>query len=147
MSSRGAGRILTNQYVGSVERADQQLPPDLRTGVNPQGAYPARPNMSRQTCGVSSVGRRDAVIKAGMYDVNDETRMAEQEGLVADYRTISAGVRPREGEFLIGIGGSDVGLWVNVSIDASSIDLGLVEEWKQKMEHVLDDDVRPMSRL
>ena len=147
MSSRGAGRVLTNQYIGSIERADMQLPEHLRSGINPQGAYPARPNMSRQTCGVSSVGRRDAVIKAGMYDVHDDERLSEQEGLVADYRTINAGVRPRDGEFLVGVGGSDDGLWINVSADASNIDLALMEVWKQRMEHVLDDERVVASKL
>ncbi|TKA76005.1 hypothetical protein B0A55_06680 [Friedmanniomyces simplex] len=147
MSSRGAGRVLANQYIGSVERADQQLSEALRTGMNPQGAYAMQPNLSRQTCGVSSVGNRSSVIKAGVYDVHDETRMTEQEGFVADFRSINAGVRARESEFLVGIGGSDEGLWVNVSIDASSIDLGLVQVWKEKMEHVLDEDVGAKTKL
>ncbi|KAK3071461.1 hypothetical protein LTR53_008578 [Teratosphaeriaceae sp. CCFEE 6253] len=147
MSSRGAGRVLTNQYIGSIERANMLLPEHLRDSVNPQGAYPARSNLSTQTCGVSSVGRRDAVIKAGMYDVHDESRLAEQGGLVVDYRSINAGVRAREGEFLIGIGGSDDGLWVNVSIDASSIDMELVKVWKERMESILDENVDETARL
>ncbi|KAK5677340.1 hypothetical protein LTS10_009910 [Elasticomyces elasticus] len=147
MSSRGAGRVLANQYIYSLERADQQLPSELKTGINPHGGYPMQPNMTRQTCGVSSVGRGGGVIQAGMYDVHDSNRLAEQEGFVADYRSINAGVRPREGEFLIGIGGSDDGLWANVSIDASSIDLALLETWKEKMEHVLAEGVGSVAKL
>ncbi|KAK0286216.1 hypothetical protein LTR91_002560 [Friedmanniomyces endolithicus] len=147
MSSRGAGRVLANQYIGSVERADQQLPEALRTGVNPQGGYAMKPNLSRQTCGVSSVGNRSSVISAKMYDVHDEARIVEQEGFVADFRSIHAAVRAREGEFLVGIGGSDEGLWADVSIDASSINVSLVELWKEKMESVLDEEAAVGPKL
>ncbi|KAK1081800.1 hypothetical protein LTR48_007326, partial [Friedmanniomyces endolithicus] len=147
MSSRGAGRVLANQYIASVERADQQLPEALRTGVNPQGAYAMKPNLSRQTCGVSSVGNRSSVIHSTMYDIQDEARMAEQEGFVADFRAIHAAVRAREGEFLVGIGGSDEGLWADVSIDASSTDMRLVELWKERMESVLDEEVAVGPKL
>ncbi|KAK0314212.1 hypothetical protein LTR82_013137 [Friedmanniomyces endolithicus] len=147
MSSRGAGRVLANQYIASVERADQQLPQALRTGVNPQGEYAMNPNLSRQTCGVSSVGNRSSVIHSTMYDIQDEARVAEQEGFVADFRAIHAAVRAREGEFLVGIGGSDEGLWADVSIDASSIDMRLVEMWKERMESVLDEDVAVGPKL
>jgi hypothetical protein len=134
MGSRGAGRVLANQYIGSIERADTQLPEELRSGLDPQGAYLPRPNMTRQTCGVSSVGRRDAWIKQGVYDVNDT-----QQDFVADYRAMYSCVRAREGEFLVGIGGSDEGLWVNASIDASAIDTALIAAWKDRMEHILDE--------
>ncbi|KAK0256488.1 hypothetical protein LTS09_008603 [Friedmanniomyces endolithicus] len=147
MSSRGAGRVLANQYIASVERADQQSPQALRTGVNPQGEYAMKPNLSRQTCGVSSVGNRSSVIHSTMYDIQDEARMAEQEGFVADFRAIHAAVRAREGEFLVGIGGSDEGLWADVSIDASSTDMRLVELWKERMESVLDEEVSVGPKL
>ncbi|KAK0347376.1 hypothetical protein LTR02_002954 [Friedmanniomyces endolithicus] len=147
MSSRGAGRVLANQYIASVERTDQQLPEVLRTGVNPQGAYAMKPNLSRQTCGVSSVGNRSSVISAKMYDIHDEARMKEQGGFVADFRALHAAVRAREGEFLVGIGGSDEGLWADVSIDASSTDMRLVELWKNRMESVLNEEVAVGPKL
>jgi hypothetical protein len=50
-------------------------------------------------------------------------------------------VRAREGEFLVGIGGSDVGLAVNASIDASAMDAVLVDIWKDRMMHVLDEPI------
>ncbi|KAK5127737.1 hypothetical protein LTR08_004218 [Meristemomyces frigidus] len=135
MSSRGAGRLLAMQYVSSVERSDAMLPAELRKNVNPQGAYPLRPNATTQTCGVSSVGRRDAVIQQGMYDLDKPNAY-----FVADYRGVHAGVRPREGEFLVGIGGADDGLWASVSIDASAMDPALVLQWRDKLEHILDED-------
>ncbi|KAK5127190.1 hypothetical protein LTR85_008551 [Meristemomyces frigidus] len=135
MSSRGAGRVLANQYISSVERSNALLPEQLRKNINPQGEYPMRPNMTTQTCGVSSVGRRDAFIKQGMYDLNDNAK-----DLVADFRDTAASVRPREGEFLVGIGSTDDGLGVSVSVDGSSMDPALVSQWKDRLEHVLDED-------
>ncbi|KAK4545680.1 hypothetical protein LTR36_002634 [Oleoguttula mirabilis] len=135
MSSRGAGRVLANQYISSVERTDALLPEKLRKNINPQGEFPMRPNLTMQTCGVSSVGRRDAFIKQGMYDLSDHTK-----DFVADFRNTRATVRPREGEFLIGIGSANGGLGVGVSIDGSSIDPALVRQWKDRLEHVLDED-------
>ena len=133
MSSRGAGRVLANQYLSSIERSDLLLPPHLRQGINPQGAYPMRPNHSMQTNGVSSVGRAGSVIQQGMYDITDGGK-----DFAADFRSITSNVRARDGEFLVGIGGSDVGLWVNASIDASAMDPQLVEQWRTRLEHILD---------
>jgi len=92
-----------------------------------------RPNHSTQTNGISSVGRGGAVIARGMYDVSDASK-----DFVADFRAISSNVRARDGEFLVGIGGSDEGLWANASIDASAMDPYLVEEWRGRLEHILD---------
>ena len=142
MSSRGAGRMLANQYILGIERMDSKLPPHLRKGLNPQGAYPMRPNRTMQTCGVSSVGRRDAVIKQGIYDLDDDTK-----DFVVDYRGVHASVRPRDGEFLVGCGGSDDGLWVNASIDGNAMDPALVAQWRMRFETVLEEDKCPLSKL
>ena len=142
-SSRGAGRILANQYLWSMERMDERTPEHLRQGVNPQGAYPMRPNGSMQTCGVSSVGRRDTIIKAGTYDLSDESK-----DFVADYRGNMASVRPRDNEFLVGIGGTDTELGANVTIDGNAMDPALVEEWRVRFESILDEERDgKMSRL
>ncbi len=134
MGSRGPGRLLQMQYISSLERTQAMLPEHLRSGLNPQGAYPMRPNHSTQTCGVSSVGRREALIKPGYYDLDEE-----DEAFIADFRSSFASVRPREGEFLVGVGGSDEGLWVNASVDGSTNDPALVEEWRKRFERVLDE--------
>ncbi|KAK5117694.1 hypothetical protein LTR62_005117 [Meristemomyces frigidus] len=143
MLSRGAGRVLQTQYVNSVERSDAMLPQELRSGVEPQGAYPPRPNGSNQTCGVSSVGR-NPWLKRGMYDLHIPAQSIGDGGggegeFVADFRRSYSCVRAREGEFLVGIGGSDEGLWANISIDASTVDLELVGVWREKILRVLED--------
>jgi hypothetical protein len=94
-----------------------------------------RPNHSLQTCGVSSVGRREALMKPGMYDLNEPDK-----DFVADFISSFACVRPREGEFLVGVGGSDEGLWLNASIDGSAMDPALVDEWRTRFSTILDDD-------
>nr|POF12944.1 hypothetical protein CFP56_10092 [Quercus suber] len=135
MGSRGAARVLSNQYLSSLERSAMLVSPNLMYTVHdPQGKYPARPNSTTQTCGVSSVGRRDLFLRRNVHNLQD----ASQE-LVANYRDYKAAVRPREGEFLIGIGGDEVGLWVNVSVDLSSFDPIWIEKWKVRFETVLDE--------
>ena len=133
MSSRGAGRVIANQYTWGIERTDSILPEHLRKEVNPQGQYPMQPNVTRQTCGVSSVGR-NVLVTRGMYDLEDGTK-----DFVADFHGTNSSVRARDGEFLVGIGGSERGLGVMVSIDGSSIDPALVQKWSDKLEHILDE--------
>jgi hypothetical protein len=142
MGSRGAGRMLQNQYVLGIERMDAQLPDHMKRRINPQGAYPMRPNTTMQTCGVSSVGSRKPLIEHGAFDLNDRTK-----DLVADHRFIHQTVRPRNDEFLIGVGGSDNGLFLNASIDANSMDPVLVEQWRQRFETILDEEEPGRSML
>ncbi|KAI7046473.1 hypothetical protein KC352_g46160, partial [Hortaea werneckii] len=137
MSSRGAGRVIANQYLIGVERSQLAIPEEWRTKAynDPQGEYQARPNTTRQTNGVSSLGRRDAMIRSGMYDIE----ALSDRDFVADFSGMKSGVRARDGEFLVGIGGSEKGLGVGVSIDFSGNDPELVQEWKERMSHILDD--------
>lgn len=132
MGARGAGRVLAMQYLWNIDQSTIRTPEALRP-INPQGAYPMRPNESMQTCGVSSVGRRDTIIKEGTHDLNDESK-----DFVADYRSNHAGVRARDNEFLVGIGGDDEGLGANISIDGNVMDPVLVQEWKHRFETMLD---------
>lgn len=140
MSSRGAGRMLATQYVGSVERLESRIPEQFRRDMKPQGAYPMRPNMSLPTCGVSSVGRRQNMIQQGIYDLDDQSK-----DFVADYRILYASVRPRDDEFLVGIGGSEDGLWVNGTIDGNAMEPALVEEWRIRFETILEEDCNRRS--
>ncbi|KAK3675546.1 hypothetical protein LTR78_004630 [Recurvomyces mirabilis] len=137
MTSRGAGRVLAVQYLNSIERADAMVPGRLRKYPNPQGQYPASQNLTGQTCGVSSVGRRDPLLRPGVYDVR---RPACEEGkeMVADFRSMRQCVRAREGEFLVGIGGDEEAVGVGVSVDASVVDLGRVEEWRGMLLGLLE---------
>jgi hypothetical protein len=83
------------------------------------------------------VGRRDALIGPGMYDVNAE--LAEGRGFVADFRDIQAAVRVRDGEFLIGVGSAEDGLWLAVSADASNLDPVLMGEWRRRLEEIFGE--------
>jgi len=154
MGSRGPGRMLQTQYLGSLERAGEKLPAELRgengssssggsSNANPQGAYPMRPNSTLQTCGVSSVGRRDALIGPGMYNVQsllNTCRTGSGKDFVADFKDIDAAVRAREGEFLIGVGGADEsGLWVTCSADASALDPELMGEWRERLGEIFGE--------
>ncbi|KAK4560794.1 hypothetical protein LTR86_005374 [Recurvomyces mirabilis] len=129
MGSRGAGRVLAVQYLNSVERADAMLPEQLRRYPDPQGGYPASQNPTGQTCGVSSVGRRDPLLRPGVYDVHRPVFEGGKD-MVADFRSMRQCVRAREGEFLVGIGGDEEAVGVGVSVDASVVDLGRVEVWR-----------------
>ena len=83
------------------------------------------------------------MIRQGMYDLDDYTK-----DFVADYRNITATVRPRDDEFLVGIGGADDGLWVNATIDGNAMDPELVEQWKIRFETILEDgEANPMAKL
>ena len=143
MGSRGAGRVLAIQYLASIERADAMLPKHLERGINPQGAYPTRPNETQQTCGVSSVGRIDGLIKQGMYDLNQDG-----EDFVADFRSCDMTVRARNGEFLVGCGGSDVDIWASCSVDATAMDPVWIEWFRRRFGTILgEDDEKGNSRL
>jgi len=138
MGSRGPGRMLQTQYISSLERVNDKLPAELRDrSKGPQGDYPMRPNATTQTCGVSSVGRRDNLIGPGMYDVNAPLREGRE--FVADFKDIQAAVRVRDGEFLIGVGGAEDGLWLAVSADASNLDPVLMGEWRTRLEEIFQE--------
>lgn len=138
MGSRGPGRMLATQYLASLERADAKMPFELqRGGKGPQGDYPMRPNATVQTCGVSSVGRRDALIQQRMYDAH--APLGEGRDFVADFKDMNAAVRARDGEFLIGVGGAEDGLWLCVSADASALDPVLMKEWQARLHGIFEE--------
>ena len=126
--------MLQVQYLGGLERMDAGLPDHMKRHINAQGAYPMRPNATMQTCGVSSVGSRKPLMDRGAYDLNDTSR-----DLIADHRAIHQTVRPRNDEFLVGVGGSENGLFLNASVDGNSMDPALVEQWRVRFETILDE--------
>ncbi|KAF7197161.1 hypothetical protein HII31_01586 [Pseudocercospora fuligena] len=144
LNSRGAGLVLANQYLYSHERADCILPENMRKGISLQGAYPPRPNPTSQTCGVSSIGNRDLLIRSGVYDIHNP-----EKDFAADFLNLNATVRARDNEFLLVISGTKEGLFSSPSIDMTSMDPVLVERWKDRFEHALDesDDCNEKSRL
>lgn len=57
----------------------------------------------------------------------------------ADFQDLVASVRAREGEFLVGAGGTKSEIFVAASADISTMDAGLVGRWRDRMTHVLDE--------
>lgn len=140
MLSSGAGRIIAMNYILATERANARLPPHLRRAeldFNPQGSLAAHPNPTMATCGVSSVGR--SAWKIGEYDVDAELPEGD-DAFVADYRSSQQNVRARNGEFLVGIGGDDENIHASVSYDGNAIDEQSVNEWKERMEMILEEN-------
>ncbi|CAK4032450.1 Hypothetical predicted protein [Lecanosticta acicola] len=134
LHSRGADLVLPNQYLLSLERAASILPPHLQTHLDAQGAYPPKRNPTMQTHGVSSVGNREHLLRSGIYDLDDPQR-----DFAADFRDLKSGVRAREGEFLLGILGSNRGLSACPSVDGTTLDPELVEKWRHRFVTILDE--------
>ena len=142
LGSRSPSQLIPSLYVGSVERAENKVPPERRRGINPQGAYPARQSETLATCGVSSVGSRTSLIGAGKYDLEQPGK-----GFVADFRDFRSAVRVRDGEFLVGSAGDKDQLHFSVSYDGNAIDPAKVASWKKLMEDVLEPTIAQTSRL
>lgn len=136
MSSRGAGRVIAMNYIAALERLEAKLPQELRTGFTPQGELAVTPNPTMATCGVSSTGRRDPAWTIGHTSLDVELGEGD-DAFVADYRQLDMGVRARDGEFLIGIGGDQDGIQASVSFDGNAIDEKMAAEWKRRMEALL----------
>jgi hypothetical protein len=129
-------RMIADSYLTAIERDEAKRPRKYRTGINPQGVYPANVQFFRATCGVSSVGSVKSWVAPGKHNLDDATK-----DVVMDYRSVKMGVRARENEFLIGSSGDSEGIiHFNVSYDASGLDERLVEGWKRKMETILEID-------
>lgn len=130
-------RLLAHNYLGAVERADSKLPLERQRGINPQGDYPANVNFGGATCGVSSIGSTREWVRAGEYPVDGAA--AEGKDFVADFRSVSMGVRARDNEFLVGSNSDSEGLvHFGVSFDGNAVDEADVERWKHKMEMLLE---------
>ncbi|KUI73493.1 hypothetical protein VM1G_08813 [Cytospora mali] len=135
MGPRGAGRILPLTYIEVIERANNKLPAHLRREFHYQRDLPKQPNPTLATCGVSSVGRSSPALDTGQYDLS---RPLAGDELVADIRGTRQNVRPRDGEFLVGIWGSDESIDVNVSYDACAIDPVWAGRWREKFGKILE---------
>ena len=133
LGSRSPAQLIPHLYLESVERAENQLPPERRQGINPQGAYPAKQSPTPATCSVSSVGSRVGLISSGKYDLEDPTR-----DFAADFRDQQCLVRARDGEFMVAsVGDADV-LQFNASYDGNVIDPDMVKMWRRLMEDTLE---------
>jgi hypothetical protein len=133
MSSRGAGRVISNTYIGSAERRWNTLPENMKRGMSymePQGRYPVLlGSTSKSTNGVSSFGRLSWPNK---HEVQDREFKAVCTGL-------TQGVRARAGEFLVAVWGEDGRICANVSYDGNAIDETRTAEWQARMEQFLEE--------
>lgn len=141
MGPRGAGRVVPMNYLDVIERANIKLPGHLRREFPYQKTLPKQNNPTMATCGVSSVGRSDPAITPGQVDLT-KSLDGEDDALIAEIMGTRQNVRPREGEFLVGIWGSDDSIDASVSYDSCAIDPAWAQMWKEKMETILDGENR-----
>ncbi|PSN63077.1 hypothetical protein BS50DRAFT_576894 [Corynespora cassiicola Philippines] len=133
------GRVLAHGYLLQLERIELRQPPHRKTGIAPQGAYPAKTHSSGATCGVSSLGSIAHFFKPGMYDFSAVD--TGERDFVADYRDMRIGVRARDDEFLIVTSTDFEGLvGFGVSYDGCAIDEAAAEMWGEKIRGLLEVD-------
>ena len=137
IGSRHPSQLLPALYLGSMERLEAKTPPEKRKGWNIQGTYPASASKTLATCGVSSVGDRTSLIAAGKYDIS---KLSAGTDLSVDFRDLKSAVRVREGEFLVGAAGTKEELTFMVSYDGCAIDPDKAEQWKIRMEEILEQN-------
>jgi hypothetical protein len=137
LGSRNPNQLIPALYLGSVERLEVKTLPHLKTGINPQGAYPASQAATLATCGVSSVGDRRNLIRSGRYDVHRKLKEGE---VVCDYRDNQTCVRVREGEFLVGASGDGEMMRFEASCDGCAMDMERVGKWVEWMERAFDNE-------
>lgn len=141
MGPRGAGRVVPMTHLDAMERQVAKLPKHLQHQVTYQKHLRKQPNPTLATCGVSSVGKSHPLTAPGQYDLD---RPLDAQGeLAADLREIYQSVRPREGEFLVGVSGSDESIAAGASYDACAIDPAWADVWKEKLETILGGPSRP----
>lgn len=141
MGPRGAGRVIPMNYLDVIERINE-LPAHQYQDLHYQRDLPKLPNPTLATCGVSSVGRSSPALDPGQYDLGRPLGVGvdDSDELVADIRGTRQNVRPRDGEFLVGIWGNDDSIDANVSYDACSLDPAWAEIWKEHIEKLLERD-------
>lgn len=135
MGARGAGRLVPMNYMDIIERANNRLPKQMRMNLAYQQHLPKQANPTLATCGVSSVGRANPHLQPGQYDL---TRSLMANELIADPRGLKMNVRPRDGEFLVGIWGTDHSIRATVSYDACAIDHRWAQRFGEKIETLLE---------
>ncbi|QDS73005.1 hypothetical protein FKW77_009046 [Venturia effusa] len=126
-------RMMASNYLLAIERVKAKLPPHLREGIDPQGAYPWNSSFQTATCGVSSVGSVKHWVGPGRYNLGGGTDFG------VDYRNMRSGVRARDNEFLCGASSEADGLLrFSVSYDASAMDEELVKLWEERIATILE---------
>jgi hypothetical protein len=143
LGSKNPNQLIPALYLGSVERLENKTLPHLKTGISPQGAYPASEPAASATCGVSSVGDKRSLIRSGRYDVHKQLGEGE---VVCDYRDNQTCVRVREGEFLVGASGDGEMMRFEASCDGCALDMERVGEWVEWMEGALEEKSEAKGR-
>lgn len=145
MGPRGAGRVVPMNYIDTIDRRRAKLPQHLRPSVEYEKHFPKQPNPTLATCGVSSVGKIHPALGPGQYDLARPLDLEAEGGgdLVADLQEFRFGVRPRDGEFLVGVFGTDDSISAGVSYDACAIDPEWAGVWKEKFETLLEGSEGP----
>lgn len=143
LGSRNPNQLIPALYLSSVEGLENKTLPHLKTGINPQGTYPASRPETLATCGVSSVGDRRYLIRSGIYNVNKELEAGE---VVCDYRDNQICVRVREGEFLVGASGDGSMMRFEASYDGCAMDMERVGDWAEWMKGALGDKLEVEGR-
>ncbi|KAF1912353.1 hypothetical protein BDU57DRAFT_522572 [Ampelomyces quisqualis] len=133
-------RLLATGYLAQMERVEDKLPEEKKTGLTPQGQLKPRMGQYGATCGVSSVGSLKAFFKPGDYDLED----MKGKDFVADYRGLRMGVRARENEFLIGSSTDANGLvGFGVSYDENAISQETAQKWADTISGLLEPQDAP----
>lgn len=136
MGPRGAGRVVPMNFLDIIARTNDRLPKQLKMDLPYQTTLPAQANPTMATCGVSSVGKSSPSLQSGRYDLD---RPLDGDDVVADIKGVRMNVRPRDGEFLVGVWGNDDSISVNVSYDACAIDPVWAEIFRKRIEKVLGE--------
>lgn len=135
MGARGAGRVVPMNYLDIIERTNNRVPESMRMNLEYEKHLPKQANPTLATCGVSSVGRANPHLQPGRYDLK---RPLGENELVVDPREVKMNVRPRDGEFLVGISGTDNSVQAGVSYDACAIDPKWAQKFVERVETLLD---------
>lgn len=138
LGSRSPSQLIPKLFCMTVERMEDRVDGARKSGIDVQGAFPAKVSPTLATCGISSVGDISGMLppKANFDDVGTKD-------LVADFKSQASVVRPREGEFLVGASGSKSSFGYLVSYDANVIDPVKANEWKVAVDMILERDLFP----
>lgn len=134
-------RLLATGYLAQMERVEDKLPEDRKTGFTPQGDLKPRMGKYGATCGVSSVGSLKAFFRPGEHDVYNAN---DGKDFVADYRGLRMGVRARDNEFLVGSStDADGCVGFGVSYDENSIGQDVAQMWAETIKGLLEPEDSP----
>ncbi|KAB8346103.1 hypothetical protein FH972_023151 [Carpinus fangiana] len=138
-------QIVPGNYLAHIERAEIELKEDtqqrrkLAGWRTPQGMYEVKQRNGIATCGVSSVGNRDALLRS-MEKQGGGEGQSQEIGWKVELVDFLAAVRVRDGEFLVNSYGDDKGLHFSVSYDGCTLDEKKLGAWRKIIGGLLDPD-------